>query len=65
MSQGRTLHRLLEAGKRLGSAKGGNVAIIFAVALIPMVMATLGVVQYETAVSVRTKLNAVADAAAL
>jgi Flp pilus assembly protein TadG len=65
MSQGRTLHRLLEAGKRLSSAKGGNVAVIFAVALVPMVMATLGVVQYETAVSVRTKLNAVADAAAL
>jgi Flp pilus assembly protein TadG len=61
----RILDRLFETGERFGSARDGNVAIIFAVATIPMVMATLGVIQYETAVSVKTKLNAVADAAAL
>ncbi|MFX9161862.1 pilus assembly protein TadG-related protein, partial [Acinetobacter baumannii] len=34
-------------------------------ALVPMVLATLGVVQYGLAISLRTKLNAIADAAAL
>jgi Flp pilus assembly protein TadG len=61
----RILGILFKAGKRLRPATNGNVAIIFAVAMIPMVMATLGVVQYGMAVSARTKLNAVADAAAL
>jgi Flp pilus assembly protein TadG len=59
------LDSLLEARERWRSATGGNVAVIFAAAMIPMVMTTLGVVQYEMAVSARTKLNAVADAAAL
>src|ERR1700761_6344473 len=65
MSRKGILGRLFEAAKRLRSAKGGNVAIIFAVAMVPMVMATLGIVQYEMAIATRTKLNAVADAAAL
>jgi Flp pilus assembly protein TadG len=58
-------HRIVAAGRRFVRAKGGNVAIIFGVALVPMVMATLGVLQYSFAVSVQTKLNSLADAAAL
>src|SRR3981081_4883769 len=65
MSREQFLRRLSEVGRRFVSTADGNVAIIFAVALIPMVMATLGVVQYSLAISARTKLNAVADAAAL
>jgi Flp pilus assembly protein TadG len=51
--------------RRFLRANGGNVAIIFAVALVPMVLATIGVIQYGMAISIRTKLNTVADAAAL
>jgi Flp pilus assembly protein TadG len=65
MSDQRLLDRLVAAAGRFRRARGGNVAIIFAVALIPMVMATLGVIQYGLAVSARIKLNTVADAAAL
>jgi Flp pilus assembly protein TadG len=65
MSREQFLRRLSEVGRRFVSTADGNVAMIFAVALIPMVMATLGVVQYSLAISARTKLNAVADAAAL
>ena len=65
MSDQRLLDGLVAAAGRFRLARGGNVAIIFAVALVPMVMATLGVIQYGLAVSARTKLNTVADAAAL
>jgi Flp pilus assembly protein TadG len=65
MSDQRPSNRFVAAGRRFLPAKGGNVAIIFAVALVPMVMATLGIIQYGMAVSIRTKLNTVADAAAL
>jgi Flp pilus assembly protein TadG len=65
MSCSRILKSLIDAIRHLRPATSGNVAIIFAVAMIPMVMATLGVVQYAMAISTRTKLNAVADAAAL
>ena len=65
MSDQRLLDGLVAAAGRFRRARGGNVAIIFAVALVPMVMATLGVIQYGLAISARTKLNTVADAAAL
>ncbi|ERF82967.1 MAG: hypothetical protein C207_03826 [Bradyrhizobium sp. DFCI-1] len=65
MSAQRPLTRLLSVAKRFRGARSGNVAIIFAFALVPMVLATLGVVQYGLAISLRTKLNAIADAAAL
>jgi Flp pilus assembly protein TadG len=65
MSDQRLLDGLVVAAGRFRRARGGNVAIMFAVALVPMVMATLGVIQYGLAVSARTKLNTVADAAAL
>jgi Flp pilus assembly protein TadG len=65
MSGQRPSNRLGCLWRRFLRAKSGNVAIIFAVALVPMVMATLGVVQYGMAISIRTKLNTVADAAAL
>src|ERR1700722_19377985 len=57
--------RYFGPGKRFLGSADGNVAIIFAVALVPMVLVTLGVVQYTLAISAQTKLNAVADAAAL
>ncbi len=47
------------------SRTDGGVAITFAFALVPMVLATLGVLQYALLISTRTKLNAIADAAAL
>jgi Flp pilus assembly protein TadG len=56
---------LLRAGRQFRTATSGSVAITFAVAAVLMMLATLGVVQYGLAVSARTKLNAVADAAAL
>ncbi|MGN6277357.1 MAG: TadE/TadG family type IV pilus assembly protein [Sphingomonas sp.] len=45
--------------------KRGNVLMIFAFALIPMVFATGMGIDYSRAARLRTKLNAVADAAAL
>jgi Flp pilus assembly protein TadG/uncharacterized protein YegL len=57
--------RYFGLGKRFFGSADGNVAIIFAVALVPMVLVTLGVVQYTLAISAKTKLDAVADAAAL
>lgn len=56
---------LLRAGRGFRAATSGNVAITFAIALMLLMLASLGVVQYALALSVRTKLNAVADAAAL
>jgi Flp pilus assembly protein TadG len=65
MSQQQCSRRYFELGKRFFGSADGNVAIIFAVALVPMVLVTLGVVQYTLAISAKTKLSAVADAAAL
>jgi len=43
----------------------GGVALTFAIAMIPMALATLGVLQYAMILATRAKLNAIADAAAL
>jgi Flp pilus assembly protein TadG len=48
-----------------GSAKRGNVAVVCALAALPMVSAIGCVVDYTSATMVRTKLQAVADAATL
>jgi Flp pilus assembly protein TadG len=55
----------LRAATGFRAATSGNVAISFAVAFLLLLLATLGVAQYALALSIRTKLNAVADAAAL
>ena len=65
MSDRRAPNRLIAVALHFGRARNGNVAMIFAIALVPMIMATLGVIQYGFAISAQTKLNTVADAAAL
>jgi Flp pilus assembly protein TadG len=65
LSNQRFLKKFRDAGKRCLSNTDGNITIIFAFALVPMVLATLGVVQYSLVISAKTKLDAVADAAAL
>ena len=49
----------------LGHGKEGNVAIIFALLLMPMVFAAGMGIDYTAAVSREDALNAIADAAAL
>jgi len=74
--QARTRHRAARTAAALGSAvragfarlareRRGNVFIIVAFAMIPMVFATGMGIDYSRAARLRTKLNAVADAAAL
>lgn len=50
---------------RLARDRRGNVLILFAIALVPMLLATGMAVDYARAARLRTKLNAVADSAAL
>jgi Flp pilus assembly protein TadG len=59
------LRRLRRAGWRLLAAEGGNVAIIFGIAVIPIVILAGGVVDYSRASSAKAKFNAAADAAVL
>jgi len=51
--------------RRLGASSRGNVLMIFAFAVIPMVFATGMGIDYAHAARLRTKLDAIADAAAL
>jgi len=51
--------------RRFAAHKRGNVLMIFAFAVIPMVFATGMGIDYARAARLRTKLNAIADAAAL
>lgn len=51
--------------RRWRDDRRGGVALGFAVSMIPMALATLGVVQFAMIIATRTKLNAIADAAAL
>src|SRR5690348_16835779 len=55
----------LSALKRLPHDRAGNVAMIFALAAIPLLGAIGGAIDYSTAVRARSKLQAVADEAAL
>jgi Flp pilus assembly protein TadG len=50
---------------RFRSDKGGNLAVITALAMLPMVSAVGCVVDYSNAAMIRTKLQAAADAASL
>jgi len=59
-----TLH-LLAIARSFAAHKRGNVLMIFAFAVIPMVFATGMGIDYARAARLRTKLDAIADAAAL
>jgi Flp pilus assembly protein TadG len=65
LSHHRILRKLIDIGRRLLSGTDGGIAVVFAFSMVPMVLATLGVVQYGLAVSTKTKLDAIADAASL
>ncbi|MCJ2011399.1 pilus assembly protein TadG-related protein [Methylobacterium sp. J-076] len=57
--------RAAARGAALARARGGNISIIFGLSLIPLVgLIGLGV-DYGSAITAKTKLNAAADAAAL
>jgi Flp pilus assembly protein TadG len=49
----------------LAKAKGGNVAMMFALSIVPLSLATLGAVDLHRAASVRSQLQNALDAAAL
>ena len=59
------IRRIVAAFARLGASRRGNVLMIFAFALIPMVFATGMGVDYSRAARLQTKMNALADASAL
>jgi Flp pilus assembly protein TadG len=60
-----TIARLIAVIARLRASRRGNVLIIFGFVMIPMVFATGMGVDYARAARLQTKLNAIADAAAL
>lgn len=60
-----SLSRTVSLIARLCASKRGNVLMIFAFALIPMAFATGMGIDYSRAARLQTKLNAIADAAAL
>jgi Flp pilus assembly protein TadG len=51
--------------KRFRNDQRGNVAVLFGLAVVPLMLAVGAAVDYSFASSIRTKLNAIADAAAL
>jgi Flp pilus assembly protein TadG len=57
--------RRLDGLQRFRNDQRGNVAVLFGLAVVPLVLAVGAAVDYSFANSIRTKLNAVADAAAL
>ncbi|HEY8259581.1 MAG TPA: pilus assembly protein TadG-related protein [Methylosinus sp.] len=57
--------RILSALARLAGDRKGNVAIIFALSAIPLLIAAGGAVDYAIAGRVQTQLYAIADSAAL
>ncbi|MPZ59490.1 MAG: hypothetical protein GEU91_24020 [Rhizobiales bacterium] len=59
------VHRLRQHARRLWNAEEGNVAIIFTIALIPIVGLTGAAIDYSRASSVRTAMQAALDATAL
>lgn len=59
------ISRIAAAFARLHASRRGNVLMIFAFAMIPMVFATGMGVDYSRAARLQTKMNALADAAAL
>lgn len=59
------VHHLRQKIRHLWNAEDGNVAIIFAVTLIPLVGMTGGAIDYSRASAARTKMQAALDATAL
>lgn len=57
--------RFLGAVARLAADRKGNVAIIFALAAAPMLIAAGGAIDYAIASRMKTQLDAIADSAAL
>lgn len=51
--------------RRFLAACGGNVAVLYALALVPVVLASSGVIDYARAVVVRTAMSSALDSAAL
>ena len=58
-------HRCRAALSRLARDRRGNVLMLFGLSLVPIMLATGAGVDYSHAARLRTKLNAIADAAAL
>lgn len=58
-------HRPAQVLRRLHRNRRGNAMMIFAFALVPMVFATGMTIDYSRAARLKTKLNALTDAAAL
>lgn len=56
---------LARAAARIGVDRRGNVLMLFGLSLVPIMLATGAGVDYSHAARLRTKLNAIADAAAL
>jgi len=65
LAHGAQLARLRALISNFGSNTRGNVAVISAVAALPMIVAIGCVVDYSTAAMIRTKLQAAADSASL
>ena len=59
------LHSARQCWTRFSGNRSGNVAIIFALAMVPILMGTAMGLDYVSAARKRTKLNAIADAAAI
>jgi len=65
LARGARLARLRALISHFGSNRRGNVAVITALAMLPMVAAVGCVIDYTTASTIKTKLQAAADAASL
>ncbi len=59
-------HRLfLDLVERFARNRGGNVALMFAIAIVPLLIAMGAAIDYALAAKMRTKMEAAADAASL
>ncbi len=65
LARGARLARMRALVRNFGRNRRGNVAVISALAALPMVAAVGCVIDYSTAAMVKTKLQAAADAASL
>ncbi|MFY9696052.1 MAG: pilus assembly protein TadG-related protein, partial [Xanthobacteraceae bacterium] len=65
LARGARLARLRALISDFGRSKRGNVAVITALAMLPMIAAVGCVIDYTTASMIKTKLQAAADAASV
>ncbi len=65
LARGARLARLRALVSRFATNRRGNVAVITALAMLPMVAAVGCVIDFTTATTIKTKLQAAADAASL